>query len=121
MAELNKIVVVGHPFSTLGMGGQARSCVAALQAIGANPQVMDVYGHSARNDPVLRNWLEPLETTDINDAVRIFQVNGDELPRVIEMMELHNGFRWDAGVNIICPAWELPEYPAVWAGVSRSL
>jgi glycosyltransferase involved in cell wall biosynthesis len=115
MNYANRIVVIGHPFSTLGMGGQVRGGISALQSIGVQVEILDAYGYSKRDDPSLRQWLEPLETTDPNNAVRIFHINGDEVPPVIKHLETKYGFKWDSGPTIICPAWELPHYPSEWA------
>jgi glycosyltransferase involved in cell wall biosynthesis len=48
-------------------------------------------------------------------GIRIYSLNGDEVPSAIEALEANQNGSFQAGYNIVFPAWELPSYPQVWA------
>ena len=108
------VAVVGHPFSSIGMGEQVRAGYSALAAVGINARFYDVFRHVERSDVDLRQLVAPNEIQDLNDhTVRIFHINGDEVDTVrATLKERRVDFR--SAYNIIVPVWELPTYPKVW-------
>ena len=92
-----------------------RAGVRSLKAAGLQPKVIDIYRHSKRSDGDFRSLVLPLEVPNIDrGGIRIFHVNGNEVVEVLTALR-DMGSDFDAGYNIIVPAWELPNYPAEWA------
>lgn len=113
------ITLVGHPFATVGMGEQFRSHIAACQSVHMSFGVLDIYRYASRSDPDHCKLVEPLEIESPREGIRIFHINGDEIGPVLREFEARGGIFAD-GYNIIVPAWELPEYPTVWAEQLRN-
>jgi len=108
------VVLVGHPFSPIGMGEQLVSLSTALASCYFEHKIFDIFPEHRNVHNTERDWLESRLTTDINNAdVRIFNINGDEIDTVISQLE-KNGMQWDSAYNIIMPAWELENYPKEW-------
>jgi glycosyltransferase involved in cell wall biosynthesis len=103
-------VLVGHPFSPIGMGELLRSTFRAMRAAQMPVQLIDVFGVS-NLDADLRAELEPFLTDRVGPGTGVFCINGDEVERVLG----HLGERAAGDKRIIYPAWELPRYPAEWA------
>ncbi len=112
------IIIIGHPFASVGMGEQMRSAVSALKAAHVPMKVFDVFKHAARIDPDHRSLIEPLETAKLGKGVRVFHINGNEIEPVLQRLAAV-GQRFEEGYNIIVPAWELPFYPAEWRKLLR--
>jgi glycosyltransferase involved in cell wall biosynthesis len=109
-----KVVLVGHPFSPIGMGEQLVSLSAALSSCYFQHQIFDVFPSLQNVNESERDWIKPIVTQDINDAdIRIFNINGDEVDEVICQLN-KNGLDWNCAINIIMPAWELSNYPVEW-------
>ena len=109
-----KVVLVGHPFSPIGMGEQLVSLSAALSTCYFEHKIFDVFPSHQDIRETDRDWLKPIITTDINDAdVRIFNINGDEVDDVLNQLKSF-GLEWDKAINVIMPAWELENYPVEW-------
>lgn len=108
------VTLIGHPFSTVGMGEQMRSHIAACQAVHLPHSVMDIYRYASRSDPDHCKLVENVEGEVPGGNIRIYHINGDEVEPVIQALEARGG-RFAEGYNIIVPTWELPEYPLVWA------
>jgi glycosyltransferase involved in cell wall biosynthesis len=106
------LVVVGHPFAPIGMGEHLRSTVRALRAVGLKPQLIDVYGLDRGRDPDLERAFGADVTRSLSPALNLFCVNANELDEVMARID-RTGF--SSARNIIFPAWELSDYPAVWA------
>ncbi|MEH6676876.1 glycosyltransferase family 4 protein [Phenylobacterium sp.] len=106
------LVVVGHPFAPIGMGEHLRSTVRALRAVGLKPQLIDVYGLDRGRDPDLERAFGADVTRSLSPALNLFCVNANELDEVMARVD-RTGF--SSARNIIFPAWELSDYPAVWA------
>jgi len=107
------IQLFGHPYAPIGMGEQLASFSKALDAVYLRHTIYDIYNYSQewRSTKV---WLNAKETRDPNAAdIRIFHINGDEIETCLEYLE-KNGFNFNAGKNIIIPAWELAKYPKLW-------
>jgi glycosyltransferase involved in cell wall biosynthesis len=113
------ITLVGHPFSTVGMGEQLRSHIAACRSVHLPFRVMDVFGYDRRDDPDHRALVDGIECGVADPGgIRIFHCNGDEVEAVLKAFS-DKGGDFSGGYNIIVPAWELPVYPAVWASRLR--
>lgn len=105
-------VVIGHPFAPIGMGEHLRSTVRALRAVGLKPRLIDVYGLDRGRDPDLERAFGADVTRSLSPALNLFCINANELDEVLARID-QTGF--SSARNIIFPAWELPDYPAVWA------
>jgi glycosyltransferase involved in cell wall biosynthesis len=103
-------VLVGHPFAPIGMGEHLRATFRALRAARVSVRILDVYGFTDP-DPDLAAELSPFLTENVGGGNRVFCVNGDEVEAVLDRL----GKRAGGGRRIIYPAWELANYPAVWA------
>lgn len=108
------VTVIGHPWAPIGMGEQLRSHLAAGNAVALHHQVFDIFRYAQRVDPAHAALVDKLERDEVPPGIRIFHINGDEVERVIAALEAR-GNSFEQGYNIVVPAWELPEYPAVWA------
>jgi hypothetical protein len=109
-----KITLIGHPYAPIGMGEQMRSHIAALAAMQAEFGVYDIFRFATRADPAHGALIGGREIDAVPEGVRIFHLNGDEIDNARAAFA-KQGFDWNAGRNIIAPAWELPVYPAEWA------
>jgi hypothetical protein len=112
------LMLIGHPFATVGMGEQLRAHIAACEAVHLPHFVLDIFRHAARTDPDHARLVAATEVEKPGGGIRIFHVNGDEVERVIAAFAERGG-RFADGYNVIVPAWELPAYPQVWAGQLR--
>jgi len=106
------VTIVGYPFQPTGMAEHARSTFRAFRAAGVTPRLLNVAEDNAAPDPDLEGDFGPFLTGELGTGVNLFGVNGDEAERVIERV---GGRAFEAGYNIAYPAWELAEYPKVWA------
>ncbi len=112
------LTIIGHPYAPIGMGEQLRSHVQACTALRLHHRVFDIFRCAQRTDPVHFQLIGERERRDLPGGIRIFHINGDEADPVIREFEARGG-GFAAGYNIIVPAWELPVYPAAWAGQLR--
>jgi hypothetical protein len=108
------VTVIGHPFAPIGMGEQMRSHVASCLAARLEIGVYDIYRYAQRGDDAHHALIGPHEISSVRGGIRIFHVNGDEVDEVLATFA-RRGNDFDAGYNIVVPAWELPRYPAPWA------
>jgi hypothetical protein len=108
------VTLIGHPFASIGMGEQMRSHIAACAAAGIDAGVLDVFRFAERGDPAHQALIGRRERESAAGGIRIFHVNGDEVERALDSFARRGG-DFDAGYNIVVPAWELPTYPEVWA------
>ena len=108
------ITFIGHPFAPIGMGEQLRSHVAAAEHAFIPCNVLDIFRYAQRGDAAHFALIGDREIREPPGGIRIFHVNGDEVDRVREAFAARGG-DFDAGYNIIVPAWELPLYPKQWA------
>ncbi|MBN8905012.1 MAG: hypothetical protein J0H57_28690, partial [Rhodospirillales bacterium] len=81
-------------------------------------RVLDIFRYAPRTDPEHRTLIDPVEISIPPPGIRIFHVNGDEVEAVLKAFESRGGCFQD-GYNIIVPAWELPQYPEIWAASLR--
>jgi hypothetical protein len=105
------LVVVGHPFSTIGRGEIIRAAHRALGVAGLRCGICDIWGTESRSDGQLRREIEPYLVTNPSSGINIFHINGDEVEQVLDRFA---GGLPDDSYNIIYPAWELSRYPAAW-------
>ncbi len=112
------LTIIGHPYAPIGMGEQLRSHVRACSALRLHHRVFDIYRYAQRTDVVHFQVVGELERRDLPGGIRVFHINGDEVERVVQEFAARGG-NFEAGYNIIVPAWELPKYPAAWAAQLR--
>jgi glycosyltransferase involved in cell wall biosynthesis len=107
-------LIVGHPYTAIGMGAHCRGVVRSLAAAYGSLSVHDVYKYT---QPMPREAREfgPLLTEQFTAPVRIFCINGDEVEPVVGKIEQKQPGAFASGYNIIYPMWELPRYPQEWA------
>ena len=56
------LVLVGHPFSAIGMAEHVRSAWRAFRAAGATPGLIDIYGLDRHKDPDFEREFAGLES-----------------------------------------------------------
>lgn len=108
------VTIVGYPFQPTGMAEHARSTFRAFQAAGVTPRLLDVADANRGFDPDLERDFRPHLVSTLGEGVNLFGVNGDEAARVIGKVGEQ---AFERGYNIAYPAWELAQYPKVWAKV----
>jgi glycosyltransferase involved in cell wall biosynthesis len=108
------VTFVGHPFAPIGMGEQLRSHLSAASRVLIDWGVLDIFRYAQRSDPVHFATVGTRELTEPRGGIRVFHINGDEVESVLAAFAARGG-DFDAGYNIIAPAWELPIYPKQWA------
>ena len=97
------LTLIGHPYASIGMGEQMRAHASAMSAVHLNVGMYDIFRYALRDDPDYLAQVEPIETLEIGNGIRIFHINGDEVERVcgrLETMQQNFG----GGYNIIVPA-----------------
>ncbi len=112
------LVLVGHPFSPIGMGEHARSAWRAFRAAGVTPGLLDVYGIERQRDADFEREFGPSVVPGLSDKVNFFSLNADEVDQAMEVLD-QRGCRpaFERAYNIIYPAWELAKYPEPWARI----
>ncbi|MCR4317522.1 MAG: glycosyltransferase family 4 protein [Planctomycetes bacterium] len=106
------VVLVGHPFISTGMGEHLRVFYRSMKAAWMKVGVLNIFDHYRGTDDKLYLEFHDDLVGDLHDNVNVFFINGDE----IEPHFAHRKFTPPTGAhNIIAPAWELSNYPAVWA------
>ena len=112
------LVLVGHPFSAIGMAEHVRSAYRAFRAAGANPGLIDIYGMDRNKDADFeREFSGPLVPT-LSEKTNLFCINADEVEPAMGVLEHQgSGPAFEKAYNIIYPAWELSKYPAPWAKI----
>jgi glycosyltransferase involved in cell wall biosynthesis len=116
MKQLEDIPVtfIGHPFAPIGMGEQLRSHLAAAASAHIDFRVLDIFRYAQRGDAAHFALVGGREIRRPPPGIRIFHINGDEVDNALAAFAAGGG-DFDAGYNIIVPAWELPVYPKQWA------
>lgn len=109
-----KISVIGHPFVPIGMGEQMRSFIRAAEWAQIDCEVVDVYQWAPRTDPEHQAIVGDREARIPTQNICIYHLNGDEVEPCVAALEAR-GFDFAAHINIVMPAWELPDYPREWA------
>ena len=111
-ANVNDIVLVGHPFAPIGMGEHVRSSFRAFRAAAKSVSIKDVYGLSSRDDASYEAEFAADLRPSLSRGVNIFHMNGDEIEQALAHM---NDPAFEEAYNIVYPAWELSKYPDAWA------
>lgn len=115
VGDAGVVTVIGHPFSSVGMGEQMRSCLKSLLKAVVPVEALDIYKYALRTDPDHVATVTEFERNTLRPGgIRIFHINGNEVTGVLERLR-SCGFDFNSGYNIIMPAWELPKYPDEWA------
>lgn len=109
-----KISVIGHPFVPIGMGEQMRSFIRAAEHVQIDCEVVDVYQWAPRVDPAHQAIVGDREASIPTQKICVYHLNGDEVEPCVAALKAR-GFDFDAHINIVMPAWELPVYPEEWA------
>lgn len=108
------IILIGHPFATIGMGEQLRSHIHACRSVDLPFKVIDIFRYASRSDPSHSSLMATYEVTSLpRGGIRIFHINGDEIETVLKTLDAQGNVFSD-GYNVIVPAWELPVYPKEW-------
>ena len=110
---MTSVLFVGHPFTSIGKGEELRSAFKSYSYLDPRCEIMDVYKHAERTDKDYLSLVVEKETNRLDQSVRIFHINGDEVSKVFDVLR-QGGHEIDGGTNVIVPAWELPEYPDAW-------
>lgn len=108
----DKPILVGHPFSPIGMGEHIRCSWRAFQAAGLTLPIRDIYSLESRSDQAFEHEFGRRLVRKLSPGINIFHMNGDE----VEQSLGHIGRDLPPGAyNIIYPVWELSIYPQEWA------
>jgi len=112
------LVLVGHPFSAIGMAEHVRSAFRAFRAAGVTPGLVDIYGLDRNKDLDFEREFADHVTPSLSDKVNLFCINADEVEQAMGVLEhLGSGPAFQKAYNIIYPAWELSIYPEPWAKI----
>lgn len=112
------LVLVGHPFSAIGMAEHVRSAFRAFRAAGAAPGLIDIYGMDRNKDPDFEREFADHVVPKLSPKTNLFCINADEVEQAMGVLEhLGSGPAFQSAYNIIYPAWELSKYPAPWAKI----
>jgi len=112
------LVLVGHPFSAIGMAEHVRSAFRAFRAAGATPGLIDIYGMDRNKDADFEREFAGHLVPTLSEKTNLFCINADEVEQAMGVLEhLGSGPAFEKAYNIIYPAWELAKYPAPWAKI----
>ena len=108
------LTLVGHCYGSIGMSEHVREVFRAVSKVGTQAAIYDVYGGQ---QPSLQQRQEfgAFLTPTLRPGIRIFHLNGDEIDLACRTIEAREPGIFARGYNIVYPAWELPNYPDVWA------
>ena len=112
------LVLVGHPFSAIGMAEHVRSAWRAFKAAGVTPGLIDIYGMDRNKDPDFEREFAPQVVPTLSLKTNLFCINANEVEQAMGVLEA-TGSRsaFESARNIIYPAWELAKYPEPWARI----
>ncbi|MDP3856089.1 glycosyltransferase family 4 protein [Phenylobacterium sp.] len=112
------LVLVGHPFSAIGMAEHVRSTQRALRAVGVKAGLLDVYGMDRGKDPDFEREFGGDVVTSLSPRTNLFCINADEVEQAMGVLRhIGSGPAFERAHNIIYPAWELAKYPEPWARI----
>ncbi len=112
------LVLVGHPFSAIGMAEHVRSGWRAFKAAGTTPGLIDIYGLHRGDDADFEREFAGHVVPTLSEKTNLFCINADEVEQAMGVLEhLGSGPAFQKAHNIIYPAWELAKYPEPWAKI----
>lgn len=112
------LVLVGHPFSAIGMAEHVRSAWRAFKAAGTTPGLIDIYGMHRGDDADFEREFASHVVPTLSEKTNLFCINADEVEQAMGVLEhLGSGPAFQKAHNIIYPAWELAKYPDPWAKI----
>ncbi len=110
MAPAPKIVLVGLPAASIGIGEHLRCSVRAFRALGVKVGIRDLHGAQS-DDSDIRNEIGGHLVQELSPEINIFHINGDMVEDSLRQI----GGLPRGTYNIVYPMWELSEYPKPWA------
>ena len=112
------LVLVGHPFSAIGMAEHVRSAWRAFKAAGTTAGLIDIYGMHRGDDADFEREFAGHVVPTLSEKTNLFCINADEVEQAMGVLEhLGSGPAFQKAHNIIYPAWELAKYPEPWAKI----
>ena len=84
------LVLIGHPFSAIGMAEHARSAWRAFKAAGVTPGLLDVYGMDRGKDPDFEREFASHVVPKLSEKVNFFCLNANEVDQAMGVLE-HQG------------------------------
>lgn len=111
------ITFVGHPFAPIGRGEDLRCAVRAAKEVGLPFSLLDLDQRQEYGNRTLEREFVSSLTKVLSPDLNIFFINGDE---IADLLDRFPGLLDSGAYQIICPQWELENYPRVWAeGIHR--
>lgn len=111
---MRRIVLIGHPYSSIGVAAHLRSYLKGLASLSADVRVYDLFKFERRGDAAHHRLVGPYETDTIGpDDLRLFVINADEVEGAERALQ-QAGFEWNRELSVIVPAWELSIFPQQW-------
>lgn len=111
------IKIIGHPFSSIGMGEHPRAIFQSLKKLGVYSQLINVYPEYTGDleSNCYRRFVQ-YSSMRLSDEVNIFAINADEVEGTLSRLFSRgdNKQRFRSAYNIIYPAWELSKFPEVY-------
>lgn len=111
------IKIIGHPFSSIGMGEHPRAILQSLQKLGGDAQLINVYPEYTVDleTNCYRKFLQH-SSMRLSDDINIFAINADEVDGALSRLFSRgdNKQRFKSAYNIIYPAWELAKFPEIY-------
>ncbi|WP_309642809.1 glycosyltransferase family 4 protein [Phenylobacterium sp.] len=115
---MSDLVLVGHPFSAIGMAEHVRSAQRALKAVGVKAGLVDIYGMDRGKDPDFEREFGADVVKGLSAKTNLFCINADEVEQAMGVLDhLGSAPAFQSAHNIIYPAWELARYPEPWARI----
>ena len=112
------LVLVGHPFSAIGMAEHVRSAWRAFKAAGVTAGLIDIYGLDRNKDPDFERDFGPHVVPKLSPKTNLFCINANEVEQAMGVLEATGSkAAFESAYNIIYPAWELSKYPEPWARI----
>ena len=112
------LVLVGHPFSAIGMAEHVRSAWRAFRAAGISPGLIDIYGMDRNKDADFEREFGPHTVPTLSPRTNLFCINANEVEQAMGVLEATGSkAAFASAYNIIYPAWELAKYPEPWARI----
>src|SRR4051794_20562834 len=101
---LPAITLIGYPFGFTGRAEHVRAVWRALAAVGVESELYNAGGFSSTDERLDMEFL-PRIVDRLAPGIRIYSLNGDEVPNAIEALEANQNGSFRSGYNIVFPAW----------------